>query len=78
MVLNPKVEKLFRREIERINETALSSVEKVRAFRLFSEPWTPQNGLLTPTLKLRRERLARQFAGEIEEMFKEGFGGLVI
>lgn len=75
MILNPKVEKLFRAEIDRINETSLSAVEKVRAFRLSAEPWTAQNGLLTPTLKLRRERLAEQFSAEIEDMYAETNAG---
>lgn len=69
MVLNPKVEKLFRQEIERINEERLGSIEKVRAFQLLHESWTADNGLLTPTLKLRREVLSKQFAPEIEKMF---------
>lgn len=70
MILNPKVQKLMRQEIERINEERLGAVEKVRAFQLLHEPWTSENGLLTPTLKLRREVLAQQFAEEIEKMFK--------
>lgn len=70
MVLNPKVEKLYRQEIERINEERLGTIEKVRAFQLLHETWTPENGLLTPTLKLRREILGKQFAEEIEKMFK--------
>ncbi len=70
MVLNPKVEKLFRQEIDRINEERLGTIEKVRAFQLLHETWTPENGLLTPTLKLRREILGKQFAEEIEKMFK--------
>lgn len=76
MVLNPKVQKFFRAEIERINETALGSVEKVRAFHLLSELWTAENGLLTPTLKPRRERLAALFAGEIEELYSSTSGTL--
>ena len=71
MVLNPKVEKLFRKEIEQINEERLGTIEKVRAYHLLHEPWTAENGLLTPTLKLRRELLARQFGEEIERMFKK-------
>ncbi len=70
MVLNPKLEKLFRQEVERINEEKLGTIEKVRAFQLLHEPWTSENGLLTPTLKLRREVLAKQFSEEIEKMFK--------
>lgn len=70
MILNPKVEKLIRQEIEAINEVRLGTVEKVRQFQLLYEPWTPENGLLTPTLKMRREVIAQQYAGEIEKMYK--------
>jgi long-chain acyl-CoA synthetase len=70
MVLNPKVEKFFRQEIERINEGKLGTIEKVRAFHLLHEPWTAENGLLTPTLKVRREVVAKQFAHEIGKLFK--------
>ncbi|MCB9305108.1 MAG: long-chain fatty acid--CoA ligase [Lewinellaceae bacterium] len=69
MVLNPKVEKLYRRELERLNEERLGSVEKIRAFMLLPEPWTAEAGQLTPTLKLRREVMARQFEAEIGQMF---------
>lgn len=69
MILNPKVEKLFRQEIETINENRLGTIEKIRKFQLLHEPWTPENGLLTPTLKMRRERIAAQYATEMEKMF---------
>jgi long-chain acyl-CoA synthetase len=69
MVLNPKVEKFFRQEIEKINEDRLGTIEKIRVFHLLFEPWTPENGLLTPTLKVRREVLANRYGGEIEKMF---------
>jgi long-chain acyl-CoA synthetase len=69
MVLNQKVEKLFRQEIDRINEADLGTIEKVRSFRLLYEPWTSENGLLTPTLKLRRDVIADRFKGEIRDMF---------
>lgn len=69
MVLNPKVEKFFQQEIDKINEERLGTIEKIRAFHLLFEPWTPENGLLTPTLKLRREVLADKYAVEIERMF---------
>ena len=72
MILNPKVEKLFRQEIRRINDELLGKVEKVQQFRLLYEPWTAENGLLTPTLKLRRELLAKQFAEDIEAMYAPG------
>ena len=69
MILNPKIEKFFHQEIARINEEQLGTVEKIRTFQLLHEAWTPENGLLTPTLKVRRDRVASAFAEEIEKMF---------
>ncbi|MCW5924727.1 MAG: long-chain fatty acid--CoA ligase [Saprospiraceae bacterium] len=70
MVLNPKVDKLFRQEIERVNGERLGPIEKVRVFHLLHEPWTSENGLLTPTLKLKREFIEKKFEAVIEQMFK--------
>jgi long-chain acyl-CoA synthetase len=71
MILNPKIQKFYRAEVERINETLLGSVEKIRAFKLLYEPWTTENGLLTPTLKLKRPIVATTFKEQISEMYAD-------
>ncbi|TDM83040.1 AMP-dependent synthetase, partial [Lactobacillus crispatus] len=38
---------------------------RVRAVRLLRTPWTVEDGLLTPTLKLRRAVLLDRFAGTV-------------
>jgi len=41
---------------------------RVRALWVTLEPWTPANGLLTPTLKIRRAQLQERFKGELEQL----------
>ena len=41
-----------------------------RAVWLTSEPWTVENTMLTPTLKLKRLNLQARFADEIERLYK--------
>ncbi|MEW6352748.1 MAG: long-chain fatty acid--CoA ligase [Pseudomonadota bacterium] len=42
---------------------------KVRRVALLNEPWTIENGLLTPTLKTKRNVVMQRYAGVIEELF---------
>lgn len=37
---------------------------------LLLEPWSVENGLLTPTLKLRRPEMVKRFAGEIKQLYQ--------
>jgi len=41
-----------------------------RAVRLTLEPWTIENTLMTPTLKLKRNNLAQHFKTEIEALYR--------
>ena len=41
-----------------------------RAVFLTREPWTVENTLMTPTLKLKRNNLLARYAGEIEAMYQ--------
>ncbi|MDP2785402.1 MAG: long-chain fatty acid--CoA ligase [Sulfurimicrobium sp.] len=42
---------------------------RVRAVVLTLEPWSIENGLITPTLKLRRTQIEQRFHAEIEHLF---------
>jgi long-chain acyl-CoA synthetase len=37
---------------------------------LLSEPWSIENGLLTPTLKVKRAEVARRFIAQIEHLYR--------
>lgn len=45
------------------------SYARVRAVWATLEAWTPANGLLTPTLKIRRTHLQRRFAAQLEALY---------
>jgi long-chain acyl-CoA synthetase len=45
------------------------SYARIRRVWLTLEPWTIENGLITPTLKIRRPELARRFAAEIAQLY---------
>ncbi|WP_353571754.1 long-chain fatty acid--CoA ligase [Candidatus Albibeggiatoa sp. nov. BB20] len=42
---------------------------QIRRVTLSLQPWTLDNNLLTPTLKLKRNKVVEQFANEIEDMY---------
>lgn len=52
------------------NESGLKGFEKVRDIYLEAEPFTVDNNLLTPTLKLRRHEGKKRYAAQIEAMYK--------
>ncbi len=45
---------------------------RLRRVIAVTEPWTVENGLLTPTQKVKREALYRRFREEIEKVYREG------
>jgi long-chain acyl-CoA synthetase len=45
------------------------SYARVRRVWLTLEPWTIENGLITPTMKLKRPELATRFAPEIARLY---------
>jgi long-chain acyl-CoA synthetase len=44
---------------------------RVRAVYMTLEPWRVENGLLTPTMKVRRAELQKRFAAQIAELYKQ-------
>eukprot|EP01090_Pellita_catalonica_P023128 TRINITY_DN9303_c0_g1_i1.p1 TRINITY_DN9303_c0_g1~~TRINITY_DN9303_c0_g1_i1.p1 ORF type:complete len:549 (+),score=78.51 TRINITY_DN9303_c0_g1_i1:199-1845(+) len=51
------------------SEGELRGFEKVKNVYLASEPFTPENELLTPTMKLRRPQLRERYKLQLEEMY---------
>ncbi|MFI6995758.1 AMP-dependent synthetase/ligase [Nonomuraea wenchangensis] len=49
--------------------TMVSRAESIRRFRILSVDLTEQNGYLTPTLKVKRALVHKDFAADIEELY---------
>jgi long-chain acyl-CoA synthetase len=47
----------------------LPHYKQVRAFHIYSEPFSIENGLLTANGKLKRDLIAARLKDEIEEMY---------
>ncbi|MFF9202810.1 AMP-dependent synthetase/ligase [Streptomyces sp. NPDC014986] len=66
-------ENALREEVARAVAAANSSVsrsESIRVFRVLPEPFDVTNGLLTPSMKLRRDEIVRHYALEIDAMYQ--------
>ena len=54
--------------LENLNKN-LSLVEKVKKFKLIEEEFTIENGMLTPTLKLKRKKILEKYKLELEKLY---------
>ena len=60
--------------VERINRD-LSPIEKVRRFVLVAEPFSVANGMMTPTLKIRRHMIRDTYGALLDGMYDDRKGG---
>ncbi len=49
--------------------TAFPGYAQIHRVAILNEPMTPENGLLTPTLKLRRNRILECHSAEVAELY---------
>lgn len=57
------------RAVERVN-TRLSTIEKIRRHQVIAEPFTTDNLMLTPTMKIRRHVIRQRYAELLEGMYR--------
>jgi len=69
--------KEFEQQKEKINEiinkinTHLSQGEKIKKFHLISESFSIENGLLTPTMKVKRNKVIAKYKNILENFYKK-------
>ena len=67
----PEAIERFNREVREVNKS-LGEFEQIKRFRLVTEEWTPQTGELSPTLKLKRNYLSKEYKDIIAEIYFSG------
>ena len=64
------VEQSVRDTVAAINDE-VEQHARIGAVILSAEPWSIENGVLTPTMKIRREKIDERFASRAEELARE-------
>ena len=63
-LINEKIKE----EIDKINKY-LSKIEKIKKFIVIKEQFTIENGMMTPTLKLKRYKIIKKYKLELEKLY---------
>jgi long-chain acyl-CoA synthetase len=73
LVLNNEKQNLDRNiifnQIEIINKD-LTKIEKIKKFFIINEPFSIENGFMTPTLKLKRYKIIQKYKLELEKLYQ--------
>ena len=62
------IQSLFKKAFRQYGHDAPAH-EKIRNFKLLTEPFTVEDGTMTPTMKLKRNIIEERYADDIEEMY---------
>ncbi|QDZ41037.1 long-chain fatty acid--CoA ligase [Euhalothece natronophila Z-M001] len=71
---NSKVQKLFREELNREvkNRPGYRPDDRIGVFKLITEPFSAENGMMTQTLKIKRPVVSERYQDIINGMFVKG------
>jgi long-chain acyl-CoA synthetase len=60
----------YQKEVEKYNAD-LDWVQQVKVFRLVADEWTPENGMLSPTQKLKRKKVYEKYIPLLNEIYEK-------
>ncbi|MFD9811822.1 AMP-dependent synthetase/ligase [Streptomyces sp. NPDC059080] len=69
LVRDPDLEAEIRRAVVAAN-TLVSQAESIRTFRILAHQFSEEQGLLTPSLKLKRKAIETAYAAEVEALYR--------
>lgn len=67
---NDRVKQWVLEEVDLVNEQ-LEYEERIKMFELIPEEWTPDNDLLTPSLKKKRRNILQRYAGQVDRIYAD-------
>ena len=75
MLEKPLIQLKYQKMVDTVN-SQLAKYEQIKKFLLLDDEWLPiradgSEGELTPSLKLKRRRLEKKYAREIDELYLE-------
>lgn len=70
LVENAQVVARYQQEVDKYNER-LGKTEKIKRFKLVCEEWTPDNGELSPTLKLKRRFVREKYKTKFNALYEK-------
>lgn len=68
IITHPKVLQAVQTEVDKYNKE-FGKVEQIKKFRLLPSDWTVDNGIMTPTMKVKRDVAMKKYRNEIEEIY---------
>jgi long-chain acyl-CoA synthetase len=66
----PAFRSAIRAAVDRVNQD-LSVIEKIRQFTFADEPFSSDNGEMTPTLKIRRHQIRARYGDRMEALYRK-------
>ncbi len=70
IVKSPEMRSFYQARLREFNKP-LSDVEAIAAFTLIAQPFSQENGEMTPTMKVRRKAVQEHYKDTIDSMFRD-------
>jgi long-chain acyl-CoA synthetase len=67
---NPEIHRLIAQDVDRVNRT-LARVETIKKFRILDKQLDPEDGDVTPTMKVKRKAISERYRHVIDEMYRD-------
>ena len=70
LILKQQIIDRYQKEVEKHNQD-LGHTEQIKVFRLVADEWTPDNGMLSPTQKLKRKKVIGKYVSILDEIYEK-------